>query len=75
MLSLSYILFCVSGIATGNENGIPYDVLGSYLDICGTTISILNCYPRIPLIKALFLVIFEAWIIIARSSGSRYITW
>ena len=46
----------------GNETGSPSDVLGASLAICGTIISSLNCYNRIPLTKALFLVMIEALI-------------
>ena len=53
----SSVLFCVTGIATGNGNDTPSYVFVASLYLCGTTISILNCYPRIPPTKALFLVI------------------
>ena len=63
MLSLTSMLFCVSGITTGNETVSFSDVLGAYLDICGTIISSLNCYPRSLLNKVLVLVIIEVLII------------
>ena len=63
ILPLSYMLFCVSRIVTGKKTGSSSDILGACLVICGTIISRLNCYPRTPLTKALFLVIIEAWIV------------
>ena len=63
MLTLSSVLFCIYGIATGNETGIPSDVLGDPLALCETIISSLNCSPRSPLTKMFFLVIIEALII------------
>ena len=62
MLPLSYVLFCVSGIVTGNQNRSPYDVLGSSLDVCGTNISRLNFSPMSPLIKSFLFAIHEALI-------------
>ena len=63
MIPMTSVLFFISGIANGNANGSPYDVLGASLDLCGTTISILNCYPRNKMTKELFLVIIEALIV------------
>ena len=63
LLPLSFMLFCVSCIMTGNETEITSDVLGSSLDIFGTIIYILNCSPSIPIIKELFSVIIEAFIV------------
>ena len=62
MLPLFSIIFCVSGITTGNETSSPSDVLGASLALCGTIISILNCYPMISITKALFSVIIETLI-------------
>ena len=63
MLPLSFVLFCVSGIATGNETGSPSDFLVDYLDFFGTIIYIFNLSLRGPLTKALFLVTIEALIV------------
>ena len=60
ILSLFSVLFCVCGIATGNETDSPYDVLVSSLAPCVTIVSDLNLSPMIPLTKALLLVITEA---------------
>ena len=54
LMPLSYMLFCVSWIMTGNETGSPIDFLGAYLDICGTITSSLNYSPRSPLNKSYF---------------------
>ena len=57
MLPLTSVLFCVSGITTVNETGIPADVLGANLALCATILYSLNCSTRSPLIKELLLVI------------------
>ena len=57
------MLFCVSGIATGIETISTSDALGAYLDLCGTIISSLDCFPKCPLIKALLLVIIKDLIV------------
>ena len=63
MLPLTSVLFCVSGITIGNETGIPSDVLGASLDLCGTIISSLNCSTRLQLTNVLFSAIIEALIV------------
>ena len=60
ILPLTSVLFFVSGIVTLNETGNPSGDLVTSLDLCGTIISRLNCYPRITLNKELFSVIIEA---------------
>ena len=64
MLSLTSILFGVSGISSGiendNETGITSNILGSSLSLYGTIISKLNCSTSIPITKVLFLVIIES---------------
>ena len=55
MLPLSSVIFCVSGIATGSKTGSFSDVLGDYVDNCGTTIYISSFSPRIPLTEAFFI--------------------
>ena len=62
-LPLSSVLFCVSGIVTGNETVSPSDCLGASLDIFQTIISRLNCSPMIPLTKAFLLVIIEVLVV------------
>ena len=57
MLPLSSVLFCISGIVTGNETVSTSDVLFASLAIFGTIISIYKCSPMIPMAKSLFLVI------------------
>ena len=42
MLSLPFLLFCVSGVATGNETGINYDVFGAFFYLCRNIIYIFN---------------------------------
>ena len=54
------MLSCFTLIETSIETGSPYDVLGAYLALFGTTISNLNCYHRIPLTKEFLLVTIEA---------------
>ena len=49
LMPLSFMLSSFFWIATGKENGSPYDVLGDSLDLCGTIISSLNRSPRSPL--------------------------
>ena len=63
ILPLSYILCCVSGIATDNEIGSTSSVLGEYLVFFGTIISSLNFSPRSLLTKVLLSVIIEVLII------------
>ena len=63
MLPLTSLLFCVSGIATNNETGIPSGVLGASLILCGSIISSLNCSPSIRPNDALFLVIIDTLIV------------
>ena len=63
LLLLSFMFSCFPWISTYNKTGSPSDVLGASLAICGTTISSLNCFTRIPLIKALLLVMIEALIV------------
>ena len=53
VLPMFSVLFCVSWIVTGNKTGISSDILGAYLDLCGTIISRLNSCTRSPLNKAL----------------------
>ena len=60
---LSSMLSCFTWTKTGNETGSPYNVLGDFLDLCETIIPTLNCYPRSPLTKTLFLVMIEALIV------------
>ena len=57
------MLYCFTWTETGNETGSTSDVLGAYLDICGTIISNLNLSPRSTLTKVLFLVMIEALIV------------
>ena len=71
MLPLFSVLFCVSGIATSNENRRPSNVSVDYFNICGDIKSILNNSPRIPLIKVLFLVIIDALIICRNDHEKR----
>ena len=59
MLPLTSVLFCVSRVVTGNDTGSPSDVLGDYLALYVTIVSILNCSPRSTLTKAFYLVIIE----------------
>ena len=63
MLSLSFILFCFSGIVTGNETGSPSDALDTLLDIRETINSILNCALRNPVTKVLFSFIVEVLVV------------
>ena len=60
VLPMTSILFGISGIYLGvvtvNETGITFDVLVYYLYIYGIIISIFNCYPSIPMNKALLSV-------------------
>ena len=50
---------CFPWIETGNETGIPSDVLGDSLSLYGTIISSLNCSPRSTLNKLLLSVMTE----------------
>ena len=59
LLPLSFMFSCFTWIETGNENGSPSDVLGVYLDLCGTIIYRLNWNTRSPVTKALLLVMIE----------------
>ena len=59
MLPMASVLFCISGIMTGNEHGSNFDVLVASLSFCVTIIPSLNWSPRSPLAKVLFLVIIE----------------
>ena len=63
LLLLSFMFSCFSLIENDKKTGSLSDVLGSSLDLCWTIISSLNCYPRRPLTKALFLVMIEALIV------------
>ena len=63
MLRLSYVLFLVSGIVTGDETSSSSDTFGTSLALSGTSISILNWYTRITLSKELLLVIIEDLIV------------
>ena len=67
ILPLTYVLFFVSDIATSNETGNLSDVLGNFLDICVTIISILKFSIMSPLTGALFLVSIEALIAFSNS--------
>ena len=48
-----------SGKGSDKNTFILSDALGASLDICGTILSILNCYSRIPLTKSLLSVIIK----------------
>ena len=62
LLTLSSTFYCFHWIETGNESGIPSDVLSASLALCWNIISILNFYPRIPLTKTFSSVMIEALI-------------
>ena len=72
MMPPTSVLFCISGIATGNETSINYDVLGDSLALFGTIISSLNWYTRSLPTEALFLVIIEALIVCRNSHKIWY---
>ena len=54
------MFYCFPWIDNGDETRSPSDLLGASLALYGTIISILNCYHRSTLTKALLLVMIEA---------------
>ena len=58
----------VSGIETGSKTGGPSNVVGYSWPLCETIIFSLNCYPRIPLTKALLSAIIEASIVFSNGN-------
>ena len=60
--SVLHVIY-ICWITTGNETGIPSDVLGVSLDLYGTIISSLNFSPSSPITEELLSEIIETLIV------------